>query len=136
MFRTTAVSHPYGSTNPTALPTGRLLINDADEILYANRQARHFLGLLSEESLPKGQKFVPLLRQTFQLDSNSAWVGWPQRPLPTMPRYVLYTSSHADPALFKVEIIEQIQLDGKNILAVAMQLVESGWGTAVSHLTV
>lgn len=55
MFRTTAVLHPYGSTNPTALPTGRLLINDADEILYANRQAATFWGYFLKNHYPKGK---------------------------------------------------------------------------------
>ncbi|MEZ4594268.1 MAG: hypothetical protein R3D55_24465 [Chloroflexota bacterium] len=91
MNNATAVHQSHSPTKSTALPTGRLLINDADEIIYANTQARHFLGLLSEESLPAGQKFLPLLRQTYQFYPTLAWVGWPKRPSASTARYLIYT---------------------------------------------
>lgn len=134
MLSATAVSRPNSSKKSATRPTGRLLINDADEILYANTQARHFLGLLSEEALPKGQKFIPLLLQTFRFYSNTAWLSWPKRALPTTPQYLIYTSPQGHTALYKVEIIEQIHLEGKKILAIAIQLVETQMETAVSHL--
>lgn len=133
MFKATAVSYNHTPTTTPKVPTGRLLINDADELIYANTQARHFLGLLSEELLPAGQKLTPLLRETFQFYPQSAWVGWPKRPLSTAPRFLIYTSPRTNThALFKVEIIEQIMLEGKTIWAIAIQLIESRRETAVS----
>lgn len=137
MNNATAVHHSTRSSQSTSLPTGRLLINDTDEIIYANTQARHFLGLLSEESLPAGQKFLPLLRQTYQFYPTVAWLGWPKRPLATTARYLIYTPPNSQNAsLLKVETIEQIMLEGRTIWVISIQLVESRQTTAVSHLTI
>ncbi|MCA9918386.1 MAG: hypothetical protein KC445_10570 [Anaerolineales bacterium] len=137
MNKATAVFTQTPHTQKTAsLPTGRLLINDADEIVYANTQARHFLGLLSEETLPKGQKFLPLLRETYQIYPTLAWLGWPKRPSPTTTRYLIYTLPNSTAvSLFKVEIIEQIWLEGQHIWVVAIQLIENRVGTAVYQPT-
>lgn len=124
-------------TKSMPLPTGRLLVNDSDEIIYANTQARHFLGLLSEESLPTGQKFLPLLSQSYQFYPTRAWLGWPKWPVPTTARYLIYTAPNSkNSSLLKVEANEKIVLEGKTIWAISIQLVESRAATAVSRYTV
>lgn len=137
MNKATAVYQTPPTTTSTPLPTGRLLINDADEIIYANTQARHFLGLLSEESLPAGQKFLPLLRQSYQCYPTLAWLSWPKRPSPTTVRYLVYTPPNsANTSMLKVETVEQILLEGRTIWIISIQLIESRKATAVSHFTV
>ncbi|GJM40396.1 MAG: hypothetical protein DHS20C20_06780 [Ardenticatenaceae bacterium] len=136
MHNATAVSYaiPVPSTNH--IPTGRLLINDADEIIYANTQARHFLGLLAEESLQKEQKLMPLLRQTYQFPPSNDWASWPPQPSSPTSRYLIYTLPNSiHPSLLKVDIVEQFQLSGKDIWVITIQLVESP-ETAVNKLTV
>ncbi|WP_420627516.1 hypothetical protein [Candidatus Leptofilum sp.] len=136
MHNVTAVSPTFSLINRNHTPTGRLLINDADEIIYANTQARHFLGLLSEESLQAEQKLMPLLHQMYQFYPHTAWQGWPKRPSPATNRYLIYRPPNSiHHAMLKVEIVEKILLGGKNIWAINMQLVETPRMT-VKHLTV
>lgn len=136
MNNVTAVSSAFSINSTHHIPTGRLLISDADEIIYANTQARHFLGLLSEESLQEAQKLMPLLHKTYQVHSSAAWNGWPKRPSSAVSRYLIYTLPHSfHQAVLKVDIVEQIQLGGKNIWVVTMQLINSP-RTAAKHLIV
>ncbi len=115
---------------------GYLLINAADEIVYANKQARLFLGLLADELLPAGQKFLPLVRSAYQCYPSFAWLDWPKRPSSTIMRYLIFSSSHnASFSLLKVEVVEHLIVDGSEIWAVAIHLVESSLDTAVIRLT-
>ena len=115
------------------LPSGHLLINAADEIIYANKQARHFLGLLAEETLPTGQKFLSLVRSAYQCYPAFAWLDWPQRPS-TTSRYLIFSPNrNASFSLLKVEIVEHLIIDGSEVWAIAINLVESSTGTAVNR---
>jgi hypothetical protein len=134
MNKATAVFTTPTATKTRQLPTGRLLINDADEIIYANTQARHFLGLFSEDPLPAGQQFLPLLRQSYQFHSTADWRGWPKRASDTTARYLIYTSPNSFVcSLLKVEIVENILLDGNNIWVISIDLVESTAKATVAH---
>jgi len=116
------------------LPTGHLLINAADEIIYANKQARRYLGLWADESLPAGQKFLPLVQFTYQCYPTFAWLNWPSA---TTARYLIFSSpSHTSFSLLRVEIVEKMIVDNQEIWAVAIDLVESPLETAVVHATV
>lgn len=126
MNKATAEFTPLTATKTKQLPIGRLLINDADEIIYANTQARHFLGLFSEDPLPAGQKFLPLLRQSYQFHPMTDWLGWPKRTSATTTRYLIYTPPNSLAcSLLKVEIIENFMLDDKNIWVISIDLIES-----------
>jgi PAS domain-containing protein len=138
MFKLTALfsqpSLPDNQPEAKKLPAGYLLINDADEIIYANKQARHFLGLLSEESLTPRQKFLSLVRSGYQCYPGAAWQSWPQRPSGHTPRYLIYSPSNQTALLLlKVEIMEQMILDGQTIWVVVMNNVARK-ETAVTHL--
>lgn len=118
------------------LPSGHLLINVADEIIYANKQARHFLGLMADETLPTGQKFLSLVQSAYHCYPAVAWFDWPKRPSATTTRYLIFSSAgRASFSLLKVEIIEYVIVDGSEFWAVAMDLVESSSETAVIHFT-
>jgi hypothetical protein len=140
MFKLTAVlpqlSLLDNQPRSKKLPAGHLLINDVDEIIYANKQARHFLGLLSEESLPPRQKFLSLVRSGYQCYPGSAWQSWPQQPSGHTPRYLIYTPPNQSAfLLLKVEIMEQMILDGQTIWVITINSVR-GKETAVTHLPV
>ncbi len=114
--------------------SGHLLINKQDEIIYANKQARYFLGLLKDEALPVGQKFMPLVQSVYQCYPTMAWFDWPKRPSPNTARYLIFSAKeHASFSLLKVEIVETIIIDNQEIWAVAIDLVESSLGTAVTY---
>lgn len=111
------------------LPSGHLLINAADEIIYADKQARYFLGLMADDTLPTGQKFLPLVRTIYQCYPALAWLDWPKRPA-TTARYLIHSSTrNASFSLLKVEVVEHIIVDGKNIWVIVIDLVESSLET-------
>lgn len=122
---------------PADVPTGRLLITDTDEIIYANTQARHFLGFLADESLPNGQRFLPLVRASYQCFPSLAWLCWPKQPSANLPRYLVYTPPNkAGHMLLKVEVTEQFFMEGREIWVVTINLVASKTAAAVPHRTV
>lgn len=128
MFKSTAVfpnpNHLDKHSTAKNVPPGFLLINDEDEIIYANKQARHFLGLLSEETVPSRQKFLPLVQSGYQCYPGMAWLGWPKRPSATTSRYLIYSSPNSTTfSLLKVDILEQMILDGQSIWVISMSAV-------------
>ena len=122
MIKDTAVYQRHPQTRQGQnLKSGLLLINQEDEILYANRQARHFLGLFSDDDLPRKLKFMALAQSAYQCYPTAAWLNWPTRPSSATTRRLIYTPSHrSDHLQLKVEILEQIVLDGSPVWAVAL----------------
>jgi len=55
---------------------GYLMINQHNDILYANSHARLYLNLSPEQGI-SALKFFDLIRQTYQLESQEAWASWP-----------------------------------------------------------
>ena len=137
MYKDTAVHQRATKTHQKqTVSSGLLLINEQDEILYANRQARHFLGLFSEEALPRKLKFMTLVQSAYRCYPADAWMNWPTRPSSTITRRLIYTPLHSSTYLqLKVEILEQIILDGAPVWAVAM-IEEAQAETAVFSPTV
>ena len=56
---------------------GYLLINDQDEILFANQKARVYLGLAADEALPNGKQFLATAVTQYQPHPIAAWQDWP-----------------------------------------------------------
>ena len=137
MIKDTAVYQRHAQTRQgQKAQSGLLLINQEDEILYANRQARHFLGLLSDDELPRKLKFLALVQSAYQCYPAAAWQNWPRRPSSTIPRRLIYTPPHSSSNLqLKVEILEQIVLDGGLVWAVAL-IEEQRRETAVFSRTI
>lgn len=128
MIKDTAVyQRRPGTRQRQATQSGLLLINHEDEILYANRQARHFLGLFSDDDLPRKLKFLALAQSAYRCQPAAAWQNWPTRPSATTTRRLIYTPPHSSSYLqLKVEILEQIILDGTPVWAVALIEEERG----------
>ena len=126
MSKTRSLPSAQKQPKKTKLATGYLLLNEADEIVYANKQARHFLGMLAEETLPNGNRFLPLVQSAYHCYPTLAWQDWPKRPSSINTRYLIYAppNGHAF-SLLKVEIVEQLIVDGHAIWAIAIDLVES-----------
>ena len=112
---------------------GFLLINQQDEIIYVNQQARHFLGLLSDEKPPFKQTFMSLVQSAYQCYPAAAWLGWPERPSVATTRHLIYKPQNSNAHLrLKVEILEQITINDKFVWAVAM-IAENPNETAVPY---
>lgn len=56
---------------------GYLMINQHDQILYANQQARRYLGLPMNENEPIQATFLQIARQQYHYDPEHAWLKWP-----------------------------------------------------------
>lgn len=112
--------------------SGLLLIDQQDEIIYANQQARQFLGLFSDEAPPFKQKFMTLVQSAYRCYPAVAWLSWPKLPSIGTTRHLIYTPPNSSTCFrLKVEIMEQIIIDGTPVWAVAMIAEELG-ETAVS----
>jgi PAS domain-containing protein len=137
MIKDTAVYQRHPQTRQGQnRQSGLLLINQEDEILYANRQARHFLGLFSDDDLPRKLKFMALAQSAYQCYPTAAWLNWPTRPSSATTRRLVYTPSHrSDHLQLKVEILEQIVLDGSPVWAVALIAEELRETAVFAHTT-
>ncbi len=96
---------------------GYVIINENDEILYANAQACLFLGLpaqQSELSLMESSKvyqgeFLGFVRKQYQLHPQEAWDLWPEQPEenPPLLRYLVRPeSASADAFWLQVDLLE------------------------------
>ncbi|VAW40071.1 hypothetical protein MNBD_CHLOROFLEXI01-4844 [hydrothermal vent metagenome] len=137
MFKFTAVSTPEKSRNASLLSkinhSGYLLITQQDEIVYANRQARHYLGLLSDEKLPFRQTFLSLVTSIYQYASPNAWVGWPKASSVSSVRTLIYSSPHSSSFYqLRIEVLQRLVIDNHPIWIVSMDAIESQ-ETAVSQ---
>lgn len=77
---------------------GYLIVNQDDDVLYANPQARHYLGLGANQDEPVADKFIPLARKNYQCQPEAAWIAWPEQMAEATQRYLMQpetTSSHA-----------------------------------------
>lgn len=130
MFKLTAVSHLSSSANPLLQSQGNnpgyLLITQQDKIVYANSQARHFLGLLLDEELPLRQTFLSLAASMYQCSPDNAWAGWPHPSSANNIRYLNYSPRNGRPSFrLKIEILEQLIIDALPIWIVSMVATES-----------
>ncbi len=70
---------------------GYLLLNDADEILYANPKARLLLGLPTDAAERIEGRFLALAGRLYNREPENAWEGWPASLSAgqTPPRYLV-----------------------------------------------
>jgi len=64
---------------------GYLMINQHDQILYANQQARRYLCLPMDEDEPIQATFLEIARQPYHYDPEHAWAKWPTPLSPNQP---------------------------------------------------
>ncbi len=56
---------------------GYLVVNDDNQVLYANPQARVFLSLPEAEQQPVSGSFLELARRQYHCEPQEAWASWP-----------------------------------------------------------
>lgn len=59
---------------------GYLLVTRSDEILFANAQARLYLGLPPEESNSTAGNFLETARKQYRCEPEKVWAAWPDQP--------------------------------------------------------
>jgi DNA-binding response OmpR family regulator len=72
---------------------GYLIINNADQILYTNVQARRYLNLPLEESDPVAETFLALAQKHYQPEPQEAWQSWPKYQPEETPLYLVRPAS-------------------------------------------
>ncbi len=65
---------------------GYVMVDADDRILYANPQARLYLGLPSGDSTLTARTFLAQARQQYQPEPPEAWANWPR---PRAPQYLV-----------------------------------------------
>jgi DNA-binding response OmpR family regulator len=91
-------------------PDGYLLLNNQDDVLYANPQARLYLGLAGESGDPVGEKFLTLAQQQYHCVPDTAWVNWPTPAAgsPQEPGFLVRPESATSPAYWlRVNVFDQ-----------------------------
>lgn len=58
---------------------GYLLLNEKTDILYANAQARLYLGLPLDQAGTVPHIFLDLVQQQYRCEPQAAWANWPQQ---------------------------------------------------------
>lgn len=78
---------------------GHLILNEADQIVYANRQARQYLEIPFEADLPL-EPFPQLVKKYYNCEPQSLWEQWPNLMAPNAPAYLVRPASEASESLW------------------------------------
>lgn len=75
---------------------GYLLIQNGDEIEYANPRARFYLGLDMESTTQPAGSFIELASRQYEPQPQEAWADWPKPPTKDTPhvRYLVRPESN------------------------------------------
>lgn len=97
---------------------GYLLLNDADEILYANPKARLYLGLIGDMPEAAPQKFLTQAQKQYLCEPADAWLDWPAQSTADRSRYLVSPESPTAQALWlEVKILDRpAGLDGHRLI--------------------
>ncbi|HXV44764.1 MAG TPA: response regulator [Anaerolineae bacterium] len=86
---------------------GYLMLSDCDQILYANPQARLYLGLPADSHKPIAEPFLEFIRRQYHCEPEAAWATWPALPVVQSPRYLVQPeSSTANDFWLQVDLME------------------------------
>ncbi len=87
--------------------SGYLIINQNDEILYANPKACLYLGLSVDKSYLPKINFLDLVMKQYQCEPYASWLAWPALPTAEAPRYLIRPESpHSNPFWLQVNEIK------------------------------
>jgi CheY-like chemotaxis protein len=74
---------------------GYLLVDDSDRVLYANPQARLYLGYTADTDEPLVEKFLVQAQKQYRCEPGEAWINWPAESMlaPQTMRYLVRPES-------------------------------------------
>lgn len=87
-----------------------LLVDDNDVVLYANPQARLYLGLAADMSAPLTEKFLLQAQKQYRCEPTEVWANWPDQPASTYQhmRYLVRPESPTTRAYWlQVTLLDQ-----------------------------
>lgn len=87
--------------------SGFLLINEQDQILFANPMASHYLGLVTDAYQPGKVSFRQIAESQYHCQPEAGWDNWPQSASPSDTRYLVRPeSSTARDFWLQVDILD------------------------------
>jgi CheY-like chemotaxis protein len=109
---------------------GYLLLDDADEILYANPTAQRYFELTPQGSALDDKPFTQIVRRRYQCEPVAAWEAWSARPYRGgQTLYLIQPQLISSPAIWlQVTILDQISA-GRSQRLVRVQDVSVRMGT-------
>jgi two-component system cell cycle response regulator len=72
---------------------GYLILSDCTDIIYANRQARLYLGLTGDQEEAINETFLALIEKQYHLEPQKAWAAWPEHLVQKVPLYLVRPES-------------------------------------------
>ncbi|MDX1522440.1 MAG: response regulator, partial [Anaerolineae bacterium] len=89
---------------------GYLLLNEKTDILYANAQARLYLGLPLDQVNVAAHRFLDLVQQQYSCEPQAAWANWPQQLTKGQsPLYLVRPETdHTNAFWLRVELMDVI----------------------------
>ena len=72
---------------------GYLIVDERDGVVYANAQARLYLGLPEDENSPIESAFLDLARARYRCEPESAWAAWAESFDEQQPHYLVRPES-------------------------------------------
>lgn len=91
---------------------GYLILSDTDQILYANAQARLWLGLAAapEEAYPG--TFLALVKQQYHCEPQEMWLTWPEPPFMVIQNIARYLVRPETPTIETLWLqVEQMHME-------------------------
>lgn len=103
---------------------GYILVNNEDEIIFANAKARLLLGQSIEATVPLTQPFLTLAQRKYRCESEQAWHDWPGWEHDNTPRFLVRPETIESSALWlRVETIDYLLADDQMVWVVALKNV-------------
>lgn len=86
---------------------GYLVITEQGKLVYANSQARHYLGLSEEAELPTAETFLDIVKKQYNCEPLEIWENWPHLNNNQSPAYLVRPASeHSHSLWLQVEEME------------------------------
>lgn len=101
---------------------GYLLIDDRDQILFANPFAHLYLDSPRNNDQAVGESFLTLVKKLYRCQPTDAWLSWPEPPPEQTTRYLVRPESETSQVMWvKVETLGYLAEEIKPTWLVSLQ---------------
>ncbi len=84
---------------------GYIILNDKEEIIYANPRAKHYLSISDDTDITQTGSFIESAKKDYYFKSREAWESWP-RKIKTQRFLLRPATDYASAFWLRVELIE------------------------------